>query len=293
MKKNILLIALITVLFASCTTTKPLKVKDLESNIFTVTKIVLKSSTITPTDEELVQMFQLFPYAQICDYVYEKDGIEIDTSLIDNEYFYSNIEYNILCDAETEEELEELTEWEVNFEYDEETEQFCEIVFRMDPPDGYLTAEIIMHTTQIIPSEKEGKEDKIVNLQKKTFMTFDTWTFKNIFVDPRSCALIKFHKNIKPTFIENELFSVYQMLNKDEEGYITLNIKKPVEIRCNIDDPGNIFSSPVQIYNARFVETFQPGKKYLLKYKLIRRSPDQSKWVVVFTTKEIKPKLTK
>ena len=149
-----------------------------------------------------------------------------------------------------------------------------------------------MHTTQTIPATKEGQADKIVKLQSSVYQTFEKWTFKKIFVDPRSCAQIRFHKNIYPTFIQNELFSVYSLLNAGEDGYININVKEPVEIRCNIDDPGNMFFSPAQIYNARFEDTFQPGKKYTLKYKLKRRSPDSANWIVVFKLKEDKPDQT-
>jgi hypothetical protein len=293
MKKIIFTLSILAALFVSCTTTKPIKVETLDSDVFVVNRIVLSSETIRPTDTEVDEIFQKLPYSEICDLVEEKTGIVLDMYLFLNEYSSSNIEYTMLCDAETEEVIEELPEWEINFEPDEEDTQLCDLYFTMDPPDGYLTVKAVMHTTQTIPATKEGKEDKIVNLESRYYKTFDKWTFKNIFVDPRSCAQIKFHKNIKPTFIQNELFSVYEVLNTSEDGYINLNIKEPVEIRCNIDDPGNMFISPAEIYNARFVETFQPGKKYFLKYKLKRVSPDSSKWIVIFKLKEEKPKLTK
>ena len=293
MKKILFIITVLTALLVSCTTTKPIKADDLESKNFTVNRIVLTSSTIHPNEDEIIQIFKTIPYDTIFDDVYAKTGLYIKTNLITNEEIENNIEYTVLCDAETEEILEELPEWELNLETDEETDQFCELFFSMEPPDGYLSVEAFMHTTQIIPAESEDKEDKIVNLQKRTYLTFEKWTFKNIFVDPRSCAQIRFNKNIKPTFIENELFDVYKKLNTSEDGYINLNIKTPVEIRCNIDDPGNLFFSPAQIYNARFVGTFDPGKKYYLKYKLKRRSPDSTNWIVIFVLKEEKPKLTK
>ena len=258
MKKILLFIAVFTALLMSCTTTKPLKAEQLDSNVFTVNRIVLTSNTIEPSDEELIEIFQSLPYADICDLVEEKTGIYLDTSLIENDEIAGNIEYTVVCDADTEEELYELPEWELNFETDEDTDQFCELNFTMDPPNGYLTAKAIMHTTQTIPATKEGKEDKIVNLQTSVSQTFDKWTFKNIFVDPRSCALIKFHKNIEPTFVENELYSVYKVLNIQDDGYLAVNIKDPIEIRCNINDPGNMFFSPAEIYNAKLYTIFMP-----------------------------------
>ena len=293
MKKLILLLSITALFFTSCLTTKPIKVDALESDVFVVNRIVVKSSTIQPTDEELIQIFKQLPYAEFCDYVEEKTGIVLDMYYFDEEYVKGNIEYSVLYDIETDEELEELPEWELNLEVSEEETQFCDLIFTMDPPDGYLNAQAVMHTTQTIPATKEGKEDKDVNLQSKCYTTFEKWTYKSIFVDPRSCAQIKFHKNIKPTFIENELFSVYKVLNQTEDGFINVNVKEPVEIRCNIDDPGSIFSSPAEIFNATFTETFQPGKQYLLKYKLKRTSPDSAKWIVVFKLKEIKPSLGK
>lgn len=293
MKKLFITIALVTTLLISCTTTKPIKAETLESKDFTVNRIVLTSSTIHPGDEEVAQIFKSIPYSDVFDAVYEKTGLYIDTRLIDLCDVENNIEYTVVCDAETEEVLEELPEWELNFETDEETTQFCELIFSMEPPDGYLSVKAVLHTSQIIPATKEGKEDKVVNLQSVAYKTFEGWTFKNIFVDPRSCAQIKFDKNIYPTFIQNELYSVYSVLNMGDEGYLNLNVKEPVEIRCNIDDPGNMFFSPAQIYNARFEETFQPGKRYILKYKLKRFSPDSSNWIVVFKLKEEKPKQSK
>ena len=292
MKKIILLIIIITTLFVSCATTKPIKVETLESNVFTVNRIVLKSGTIHPEQEEIIQIFKTIPYSEVFDAIYDKTGLYINTKLITNEEIENNIEYTVECDAETEDIIRELPEWELNLNTDEDTVQFCELIFSMEPPDGYLSLKAVLRTTQTIPATKEGKEDKIVNLQSTVYETFDKWTFKNIFVDPRSCAQIKFQKNLYPTFIENELFSVYSVLNTSNDGYINLNVKEPVQIRCNIDDPGNFFFSPAQIYNACFEETFQPGKKYILKYKLKRRSPDSSNWIVIFKLKEEKPDQT-
>ena len=293
MKKILFIIAALTTLFVSCTTTRPIKVENLDSEVFVVNRIVLSSETIFPSDEEVVQIFEQLPYSDICDLVEEKTGIELDMYLFANNFNPDDIEYTWLCDDDTGAVIEQLPEWEINFEADEEDTQFCDLYFTMNPPDGFLSVKAVMHTTQTIPATKEGKEDKIVNLESRYYNTFDKWTYKNIFVDPRSCAQIKFHKNIKPTFIQNELFSVYQILNTSDDGYINLNVKEPVEIRCNIDDPGNMFFSPAQIYNATFEDTFQPGKQYLLKYKLKRVSPDSAKWIVVFNLKEVKPKLTK
>ena len=293
MKKLLYLLTLVSILMVSCTTTKLLKAQDLDSQVFTVNHIVLTSDTIEPSDEELIQMFQQFPYSDICDYVEEKTGIILDTSLINNDEIEGNIEYTVVCDAQTDEILQELPEWELNLETDEDTEQLCDLIFSMDQPDGFLSVKAVMHTTQIIPAQKEGKDDKVVNLQTTVSKTFDKWTFKNIFVDPRSCALIKFHKNIQPTFIENELFSVYSVLNSQDKGYIAVNILEPIEIRCNINDPGNMFFSPAEVYNAKLYTVFQPGKKYTIKYKLKRRSPDTTNWIVKFKVKEDKPKLTK
>jgi len=293
MKKILLFTTLFLSLLVSCTTTRPIKVENLDSDVFTINHIVLKSQTIEPSDEELIQIFQSLPYLEICDLVEEKTGIVLDPYLIDNEYINGNIEYSVLFDAETDEMIEELPEWEVNFETDEEETQLCDLYFTMNPPDGYLAVQAVMHTSQTIPATKEGKEDKIVNLQTKYYNTFENWTFKNIFPDPRSCAQLKFHKNLIPTFIENELFSVYKVINSTEDGYINVNVKEPVEIRFNINDPGNIFFSPAEIYNVKFEETFQPDKKYMIKYKLKRFSPDTSSWKVIFVVKEIKPKLSK
>lgn len=294
MKKIFLIIAVITTFLVSCTTTRPIKAETLESPVFTVNHIILTSGTIEPSDEELVQIFQSLPFDEIAETVELKTGITLDLSLIDDDYMAENIEYTVVCDAETEEELEELLEWELNFELDdEEQDQLCDLYFSMEPPDGYLSVKAVMHTTQTIPAKKEGKEDKIVNLQSTVYQTFDKWTFKNIFVDPRSCAQLKFSKNLSPTFIQNELYSVYAILNTSEEGYININVKEPVEIRCNINDPGNMLFSPAEIYNAVFEDTFQPGKKYILKYKLKRLSPDSANWIVVFTLKEETPKMTK
>ena len=292
MKKIIILITVLITLLASCTTTKPLKVDNVDSYVFNVNRIALTSNTITPTDEELIQMFKSFPYEEICDYVFDKYGFYIDTYDLDMDPIENNIEYTVICDAETDEVIEELQQWELNLNLEEDNGQYCELLFSMEPPDGYLSVKVFLHTTQTIPATKEGKEDKIVNLQSSIYKTFDKWTFKNIFVDPRSCAQIKFQKNLYPTFIQNELYSVYSVINTSEDGYINLNVKEPVEIRCNIDDPGNIFFSPAQIYNASFTETFQPGKKYILKYKLKRRSPDSTNWIVVFKLKEEKPDQT-
>lgn len=293
MKKIFILIAIAGALLMSCTTTKPLKADSLDSEVFIVNRIVLSSQTIEPSDQELVQIFQSLPYEEVSDFVEEKTGLLLDTYLIDNDYFVENIEYNVVCDAESEEVLYELPEWEVNFETREIDDQLCDLYFTMDPPSGFLSVKAVMHTSQTIPATKEGKEDKIVNLQATASKTFDKWTFKNIFVDPRSCALIRFHKNIEPTFIENELFSVYKVLNTQEDGYIAVSIKEPIEIRCNILDPGNLFFSPAEVYNAKLYTIFQPGKKYTIKYRLKRRSPDTSKWIVKFNVKEDKPKLTK
>lgn len=288
--KKIFYLFIITALLVSCTTTKKIKVDELEDDVFVINKIVLTSNTIRPSDAELVTIFQTLPYLKVCDLVEEKTGIELDSYLIDPEQIENNIEYTILCDAETEEELEELPEWELNLETEEETTQFCTLYFTMDPPDGFLAVKAVMHTKQIIPSEKEDKEDKIINLQTSVSGTFETWTFKRIFVDPRSCALIKFHKNIEPTFVQNELFSAYKLLNGQGKDYIAVNIREPIEIRCNINDPGNMFFSPAEIYNASFTEVFQPGKSYYVKYKLKRFSPDSANWVVKFKIKEEKPK---
>ena len=393
MKKLIFIIVSAAFFIISCAGTKPIKVDNLDSEVFTVNHIVLTSNTIEPSDEELIQIFQSLPYEEICDLVEEKTGIVLDMSLIDNEYIKNNIEYTYLCDLETDEVLQELKEWELNFEVPEDEElaldedaeeeglalaqdeaepeeasdtdevesveaveavaeeatepaealepsqelaeetdeedenyetvleyvyeapeaedqkvaqveqnegpvtengkQLCDLYFTMDPPDGYLRVKVVMQTTQTILEESEDKKDKVINYKSTCYETFEKWTFKNIFVDPRSCAQIKFQKNLEPTFIQNELYSVYSKLNTSEDGYINLNVKEPVEIRCNINDPGNMFFSPAEIYNAAFSGTFQPGKKYLLKYKLKRRSPDSNNWVVVFTVKEEKPKLTK
>ena len=296
MKKILLVLTVLTAFLASCTTTKPIKADELENTNFTLKRIVLTSSTIKPSDEELIQIFKSFPYEEICDSVFDKNGIYIDTYYLDYDSIESNIEYTVVCDAETEEILEELPEWELNLDVDPEEDnddQFCEFIFNMEPPDGYLSVKVMMYTTKTIPATKEGKEDKTVNLKSTVYQTFEKWTFKNIFVDPRSCAQIKFQKNLYPTFIQNELYSVYSVLNMSDDGYLNLNVKEPVEIRCNIDDPGNMFFSPAQIYNASFTETFQPGKKYLLKYKLKRRSPDSANWIVVFKLKEEKPKQSK
>lgn len=292
--KRLLITTLLTLtLLISCTTTKFIKPDSLESKNFIVNRIVLTSNTIKPSDEELIEIFKSLPYEQIADDLFEKNGIYLDTYYINPEKIENNIEYTVVCDAESEEILEELPQWELNLDIEEESDQLCDLIFSMEPPDGFLTVKIVIHTTETIPAKKEGKEDKIVNLQGTYYQTFEKWTFKNIFVDPRSCAQIKFQKNLYPTFIENELFSVYSVLNTSEDGYINLNVKDPVEIRFNIDDPGNLFFSPAIIYNASFTENFQPGKKYLLKYKLKRRSPDSSKWIVVFKLKEEKPKQSK
>ena len=290
MKKILLFITVLTTLLVSCTTTRPVKPEELDSYEFVVNRIALNSNTIKPSDEELIEIFKSFPYEEIGDYVFEKYGIYIDLYFFDPEKIEDNIEYTVICDAETDEVLEELSQWELNLDIEEDTNQYCELIFSMDPPDGYLNAKVVIHTTQTVPAKKEGKEDKIINLQSTYSSTFENWTFKNIFVDPRSCAQIKFQKNLYPTFIQNELYSVYSVLNTSEDGYLNINVKQPVEIHCNIDDPGNMFFSPAQIYNASFIDTFQPGKKYLIKYKLKRRSPDSTKWIVVFKIKEETPK---
>ena len=285
--------SLAALILVSCTTTRPIKVDNLDSDVFVVNRIVVSSTTIEPSDEELGEIFKNLPYNEIVDLVDEKTGIDLDMYLFMNNYNPEDIEYSILCDAETDEELEVLPEWEINFEPDEEDTQLCDLYFTMDPPDGYLTVKAVMHTTQTIPAQKEGKEDKIVNLESRYYKTFDNWTFKKILVDPRSSAQVKFHKNIKPTFIQNMLYSEYAKFNSTSDGYINVNIREPVEIRCNIDDPGNLLFSPAEIYNAKYEGTFQPGKQYILKYKLKRRSPDSANWIVVFSVKEVKPKLTK
>jgi hypothetical protein len=289
MKKLLLLLTVISALLVSCATTKPIKAEDLNSRVFTVNRIVLTSSTIEPSDEELVDIFTSIPYQEIYDCVYEKTGLYLNTSYLYFDDIAENIEYTVVCDAETEDVIQELPEWELNFDVDEDIDQLCELVFSMDPPEGYLSVKAVLHTTQTIPATKEGKEDKIVNLQSTVYNTFDKWTYKNIFVDPRSCALIRFHKNIEPTFIENELYSVYKVLNTQSDGYLAVNIKDPIEIRCNINDPGNMFCSPAEIYNAKLFTVFLPGKKYTIKYKLKRTSPDSTKWVVKFKVKEEKP----
>ena len=297
MKKISILLIVITSLFISCKSTKgltmPIKTEKLESNVFVVNRIVVKSGTIEPSDEELIEIFQLLPYAELCDLVMEKKGIELDMSLFNPELIPNNIEYTVVCDAETEEELEDLPEWELNFIPEEETDQTCTLVFTMDPPDGYLTGQAILDTIMIVPAKKEGKEDKIVPLQSTISQTFETWTFKNIFVDQRSCARLKFNKHLTPTFVENELFDVYKILNQTDDGFVNVNVKDPIEIRFNITDPGNMFFSPAEIYNAKLNTIFSPGKDYMIKYKLKRFSPDSSKWKVSFIVKEIKPKQTK
>jgi hypothetical protein len=297
MKKiNILLIAFLS-LIVSCKSTKglimPIKAENLDSIVFVVTRVVVKSQTIEPSDEELIQIFQLLPYAELSDLVYEKKGLVLDTSLIKPDEIANNIEYTVVCDAETEEELYDLPEWEMNFIPETETDQTCTLYFTMDPPEGYLNAQAVLETTQLVPAKKEGKEDKIVPLQSTVSQTFDRWTFKNIFVDQRSCAKLKFNKHLTPTFVENELFDVYKILNSTEDGYINVNVKDLIEIRFNIDDPGNLFFSPAEIYNAKLEYVFSPGKEYMIKYKLKRFSPDSSKWKVFFSIKEIKPKQTK
>ncbi len=297
MKKLFILSTILFSLFISCKTTKtlalPIKPENLDSNAFIVNRVVLKSDTIEPSDEDLIQIFQSLPYNEIIDIVFEKKGLRLDMSLINETEFRNNIEYNVLCDAETEEPISELPEWEMNYETDEDEDQLCTLYFTMDPPDGFLAVQAVMQTTQIVPAKKEGKPDKEIPLQSVVNYTFDIWTYKNIFIDPRSCALIKFNKHITPTFIENELFSVYKVLNQTEDGYIAVKVKDLVEIRCNISDPGNLFSSPAEIYNASFTPIFQPGKKYMIKYKLKRYSPDSTKWKVNFIVKEEKPKLSK
>ena len=297
MKKIIILLIAFLSLIVSCKSTKgltmPIKAENLDSNVFVVTRVVVKSDTIEPSDEELIEIFQLLPYAEICDLVMEKKGLQLDISLIQAAEIANNIEYTVVCDAQTEEELYDLPEWEMNFTPVEETDQTCTLYFTMDPPDGYLNAQAVMETTQIVPAKKEGKEDKIVPLQSTVTQLFDKWTFKNIFVDQRSCAKLKFNKNLKPTFVENELFEVYKILNSTDDGFINVNVKDLIEIRFNIDDPGNLFVSPAEIYNAKLEYVFSPGKEYMIKYKLKRFSPDTSKWKVVFSIKEIKPKQTK
>ena len=293
MKKLVFIIVSAAFLIISCAGTKPIKVDNLDSEVFTVNHIVLTSNTIEPSDEELVQIFQSLPYEEICDLVEEKTGIVLDMYYFDDSLIEGNIEYTIVYDVETEEELEELPEWELNLETEEQETQFCELFFRLEQPDGFLSAKAVMHTTQTIPAEKEGKEDKTVYLQSTCSTVYEKWTYKSIFVDQRSCGQIKFHKNIEPIFIENELYSVYSVLNKADNGYTNVNINKPVEIRCNIKDPGNLFFSPTEIYNVSFEGTFKPDKQYYLKYKLKRTSPDSHNWKVIFVLKEVKPKLTK
>jgi hypothetical protein len=293
MKKILLLIILTATFLVSCATTRPIKTEELDSNVFVVNKIIVKSATIQPTDEELVQIFGQLPYSELSDIVMEKKGILLDTSLINPEKIPNNIEYNLVYNLLTEEVIEELPEWELNLKTDDETDQFCTLIFSMDPPEGYLNAQAIMTTSQLIPAKKEGQEDKLVDLQSTVTYTFEKWTYKNIFVDPRSCALLKFNKNLTPTFIENEIYNVYKVLNTTDDGFLTVNVKDPVILRFNISDPGNIFFSPAEIYNAPLEYTFAPGKKYMIKYRLKRFSPDSSKWKVVFNVKEIKPKLTK
>ena len=76
MKKISILLIAITTLFISCKSSKglamPIKTENLETNVFVVNRVVLKSGTIEPSDEELIEIFQLLPYAQMCDLVMEK-----------------------------------------------------------------------------------------------------------------------------------------------------------------------------------------------------------------------------
>ena len=297
MKKLSILFVILSLFFISCKSTKglamPIRAENLDSNVFVVNRIVVKSQTIEPSDEELIQIFQLLPYAEMSDLVMEKKGLQLDLSLIKSDEIANNIEYTVVCDAETEEELEDLPEWELNLVPEEETTQTCTLYFTMDPPEGYLNAQAVMETVQIVPAKKEGKEDKIVPLQSTVSQVFDKWTFKNIFVDPRSCARLKFNKHLSPTFVENELFDVYKILNQTDDGFVNVNVKDLIEIRFNINDPGNLFVSPAEVYNAKLEYVFSPGKEYMIKYKLKRFSPNTAKWKVIFSIKEIKPKLTK
>ena len=135
MKKILLFITVLTALLASCTTTKKLKVENLEDDVFVINKIVLTSNTIEPTDQELITIFQSLPYAQVCDIVEEKTGIVLDPYLIDPDFIPGNIEYSIVYDAETDEEIKELPEWELNLELEDETDQLCTLYFNMDPTD--------------------------------------------------------------------------------------------------------------------------------------------------------------
>ena len=297
MKKLYILLITAFCLFASCKSTMfityPIKVEELESPVFIINKVVFKSNTIEPTDEELIKIFELFPYSEIQDIVYEKKGIVLETSLIQATPVQGNIEYNIVYDVDTNEDLEELPEWEINYEVPEDNDQLCTLIFSMDPPDGFLSVQVVMNTTRLVPAKKEGKEDKIQDLQTTVYHTFDNWTFKNIFVDQRSCAQIKFNKHLTPTFVQNELYNVYKVLNQTEDGYLNVPVKDFIEIRFNISDPGNMFFSPAEIYNAKLEYLFDPGKKYMIKYKLKRFSPDSTKWKVIFVIKEEKPKQTK
>lgn len=275
----------------SCTTTKPIKAEELESTIFTVNHISFTSNTLEPEYDDLFEIFQLLPYQDIVDLVYEETGLYINTSLIRPENIDGNIEYCYLYNERTDEVIKDLPTWELNFDTDDD--QLCELIFEMNPPESYLDTKVILHTTKTIPSEKEGKEDKVVNLQTKCAWTFIDWTYKNIFIDPRSCAQVTFNKHIQPMFIDDELFSVYSIVNTSEDGFINVNTKDFVTFRCNIYDPGNMFVSPAEIYNAYFDEEFQPGKKYKINYKIKRHSPNTSNWQITFTVKEIKPKQTK
>ena len=76
MKKIIILLIAFLSLIVSCKSTKgltmPIKAENLDSNVFVVTRVVVKSDTIEPSDEELIEIFQLLPYAEICDLVMEK-----------------------------------------------------------------------------------------------------------------------------------------------------------------------------------------------------------------------------
>ena len=54
-----------------------------------------------------------------------------------------------------------------------------------------------------------------------------------------------------------------------------------------------MFFSPAEIYNAKLYTIFMPGKRYTIKYKLKRVSPDSTKWIVKFKVKEDKPKQSK
>lgn len=288
MKKIYYLLIVLTVFLTSCTTTKSLKYQDFEEKNFTVNHIMVTSTTISPTDEEVLQIFENLPMNDIDWMVFDNSGgFELLYEEILNEDIKYNIETAYLYDVETGEDIEELREWHLNLDTDDV--QLCDISFTMDPPNGYLTADVVLYTKKIIPSEKEGKEDKVINYRKKFSWYFDDWTYKNIFIDPRSCAQIRFNKNIKPTFIDNELYSVYENINSAENGYVNVNPKDDVTILCNIYDKGSFIASPTTIYNVEYKGKLQTGKQYYLTYKLKRFSLNSNKWKVVFNLKEIKP----